>query len=349
MVHKIKLGIVGAGMVSQLAHLTPYVNLTNVEIVAIADHDYLLAKMISVKFSIKEVYASHKELLEKADVEAIVVVVNRHKAHIIVRDALMAGKHVLMEKPMALNSLLAKELCTLASDRKRILAVGFMKRHDEGVRKAKEVISSAKELGLGEMISVRCRNYCSSYIGYCEDYIKHIQKKYKNNNQASLPIWLPTCWAEQYDWFTNVASHTINLIQYFFGNNLNIHYSDFSNPSMALAIFKSEDIPILMDVGKASTGRWEEAIEFYFEFGRLEIMFSSLKQRDCSATLILDRNEDGHVRTIETPEGPWAFAMQAKNFIDTIKGGSQLLTSPLCGARGIELGEAIWKNYLKIL
>src|SRR5438270_584355 len=95
------IGIVGAGMVGQLAHIANYRQLADCRVLALADLRAELRRQVGERFGITRLYASHLELLEDPEVEAVVVVTNRPATGPVVLDALEAGKHVFSEKPMA--------------------------------------------------------------------------------------------------------------------------------------------------------------------------------------------------------------------------------------------------------
>ena len=66
--------------------------------------------------------------MENEDIDAVVVTLPRQLTYGVVRDCLLAGKHVFTEKPLALNINNAEELRDLSSKNKLLLQVGYMKR-----------------------------------------------------------------------------------------------------------------------------------------------------------------------------------------------------------------------------
>ena len=100
---KLRVGIIGAGNIAQSSHLPVYMERTDVEVVAIADLNLERAQEAAKKFNIPHAYASVEELLEKEQVDYVDICVwNRSHAPVAIAAA-RAGKHILCEKPMALN------------------------------------------------------------------------------------------------------------------------------------------------------------------------------------------------------------------------------------------------------
>lgn len=107
---QLKIGVVGAGNISRNAHLPAYKKVSNAKVVAICDINIELAKQAAKDFGIPEYYGSIEEMLEKADIDAVDICTwnNGHSTCCVA--AAKAGKHVLCEKPMAVNLDEAKKM-----------------------------------------------------------------------------------------------------------------------------------------------------------------------------------------------------------------------------------------------
>ncbi len=100
---KLKVGIVGAGNIAKSAHLPAYKLCSNAVPVAICDIDFDRAQAVAQEFGIQYVYSSVEEMLSDADIDAVDICTwnNAHKDVLIA--AANAGKHVMCEKPLAMN------------------------------------------------------------------------------------------------------------------------------------------------------------------------------------------------------------------------------------------------------
>jgi predicted dehydrogenase len=88
----------------------------------------------------------HRDLLTDPDIEAVVIATPARTHYALAREALEAGKHVLVEKPLAMGSRQAEALIALADERRRVLMVGHIFEYHPAVRKIKSLIDEG-ELG----------------------------------------------------------------------------------------------------------------------------------------------------------------------------------------------------------
>ncbi|HEX3825501.1 MAG TPA: Gfo/Idh/MocA family oxidoreductase [Mycobacteriales bacterium] len=145
---KLRLGVIGAGRITQVAHLPVLAKTRNVEFVAISDPSEALAGGVAARYGVTG-YTDTADLLAAPDVEAVLIATPDRFHYPLGKQALEAGKHVLMEKPLAQTSEQAQELAELAASNGLKLQTGAMKRHDPGVAFAKAHVAR-----LGEILSL---------------------------------------------------------------------------------------------------------------------------------------------------------------------------------------------------
>jgi predicted dehydrogenase len=145
-VDRVKIGIIGAGMIAHRSHAEAFQAVPEAEVVAIADVDEERAKTLAEKYSVPQVYTSYEELLAKSGVDAVSVAlpVFLHAPATIA--ALEAGKHVLCEKPMARTGAEAQAMVDAARSSGKKLAVYWRNRFGARAIKAKQIID-AGDLG----------------------------------------------------------------------------------------------------------------------------------------------------------------------------------------------------------
>ena len=86
------------------------------------------------------------EILADSSIDAVVLAVPTFDHHAFAKSALLSGKHVFVEKPMAIRASEAEELCVIARRKKLKLMVGHLLLYHPAILKMKEIIRS-RELG----------------------------------------------------------------------------------------------------------------------------------------------------------------------------------------------------------
>lgn len=109
------------------------------ELVACCDVDEARARRCARDFGIPEVYTDHHDLLERAEVDCVLVAMHPRLQPRLAIDCLDAGKHVFVEKPPAEDLEAAFEMKEAAEKAGRHVMVGFMKRFSEPYRRAREI------------------------------------------------------------------------------------------------------------------------------------------------------------------------------------------------------------------
>ena len=146
--NKIRIGIIGAGNIAQNSHIPAYLKQSDAEIVAVCDLKLDRAKEVAAKHNIQYAVGSIEELVAIDEVDAVSVCTwnNAHASAAIA--AANAGKHVLCEKPMAMNVEEAEAMKEAAEKNNIVFMMGFTNRFRADSQVIKEIADSGK---LGEI------------------------------------------------------------------------------------------------------------------------------------------------------------------------------------------------------
>lgn len=127
MSQKINIGIIGAGTIGSV-HADAYAKVPDAQVVALCDilPDRLCEK--ALRHKIGKTYACHQELLADASIDAVSICVPNCSHAPIAIDAFRAGKHVLLEKPMALNAGEGRAICEARDKAGKLLQMGMVRR-----------------------------------------------------------------------------------------------------------------------------------------------------------------------------------------------------------------------------
>jgi len=142
----VRIGLIGCGRIAQAAHLPAIAKTDAAELIAVCDPSEALAKGVGSRYGVPS-FLDTDELLEQP-IDAVVVAIPDRFHAPVGAAALRAGKHVLMEKPLAPSAREAEELMRLAAEHDLRLQTGSMKRHDPGIDFAHSHVSD-----LGEVVS----------------------------------------------------------------------------------------------------------------------------------------------------------------------------------------------------
>jgi predicted dehydrogenase len=128
---KIKAGIIGCGGIANGKHLPAISKLEDVEITAFCDLILTRAEEAAKKYGTNDAkcYEDYKKLLSESDVDVIYVLTpNRSHSKISVA-ALEANKHVMCEKPMAINYEEAMKMVEASQKTGKLLTIGYQNRY----------------------------------------------------------------------------------------------------------------------------------------------------------------------------------------------------------------------------
>jgi predicted dehydrogenase len=145
MTETIRLGVIGCGHWGP-NHIRNFSLLPDAQVVAVADISRERLTAIQQQYSHVTPYEDYHELLARDDIQAVVVSAPTQTHYRITKDALLAGKHVLCEKPISYRSREGDELIRLADEKRLLLMIGHVFLFNNGILKLKELLA-AREAG----------------------------------------------------------------------------------------------------------------------------------------------------------------------------------------------------------
>lgn len=135
----LRIGLLGAGRIAQTAHLPALAKAAAAQLTCVHDPSAILAAGVADRYGVRAC-TSVAQLLDRDDVDAVLICTPDRTHRELVSAALAAGKHVLVEKPLASTLSEGEALAHEVAARELVLQVGFMKRHDPGVRHAAHAV-----------------------------------------------------------------------------------------------------------------------------------------------------------------------------------------------------------------
>jgi len=148
---KIKFGIIGCGRISH-AHREACKTLREeVVIDAIADVNEEKLVNFCEQYPVRNKYKNYEGLLKKKEIDAVIICLPHYLHAQVTIDALKSGKHVLVEKPMALNYVQAQKMVEIAEKENRKLMIGQSRRFCNAIMDMKKRIDEAD---IGELFKM---------------------------------------------------------------------------------------------------------------------------------------------------------------------------------------------------
>lgn len=140
----IRVGLIGAGRMGKVFAHTLAFNVPEADLVAVADPDQSTAQEVTARYGIKDYYLDYRQLLERKDIQAVVIATPTSTHVEVVKMAAAAGKEIFCEKPLA-NTVQGCDEAIAAAQAARVrLMVGFMRRYDSAYVMAKNKIESGE-------------------------------------------------------------------------------------------------------------------------------------------------------------------------------------------------------------
>ncbi|WP_205622747.1 Gfo/Idh/MocA family protein [Paenibacillus wynnii] len=152
MKQKLRWGIMGCAQIATGSVMPAIVESESGVIQGIASRGLEKSSAVAAEFGVKNAYGSYEELLSDEEVDAVYIPLPNHLHREWVIRAAEAGKHVLCEKPIALNSSEAAEMVDACNKAGVHLAEAYMYRHHPRISEVQALIASGE---IGDLRSIR--------------------------------------------------------------------------------------------------------------------------------------------------------------------------------------------------
>jgi predicted dehydrogenase len=203
---RINAGVIGVGFIG-IAHVEALRRLNNVSVTAISD----VAAGLEVKaehLSVQNYYDDYSKLIHDPEVDCVHICTPNHLHYTMAREALMAGKHVVCEKPLTTKIDEAKDLVKLADEKGLVHAVNFNVRFYPLMHELKSVIKNGQ---MGEIFSVH-GSYLQDWLFYDTDYNWRLETALSGDSRA----------------VADIGSHWMDLVEFVTGLRINEVMADFA-------------------------------------------------------------------------------------------------------------------------
>ena len=150
----VKWGVIGVASHFLLRVAKPIVNSPLIDLIAIASRNKTKAINASKLYNIQKVYLNYQDLLNDREIEAVYIPLPNSMHLEWIKKAADAGKHILCEKPLCLNTNEVKEAINYTNEKGVLLMEAFMYKFHPQWQKAKEIVTR-NEIGKIQSIHTR--------------------------------------------------------------------------------------------------------------------------------------------------------------------------------------------------
>jgi predicted dehydrogenase len=225
---KIKVAVIGTGFMGRV-HSEAIRRLGNVEVAAIADATQDLAERFARQIGVERATGDYRTLLDNPAIEAVHVCTPNALHFPISRDFMLAGKHVLCEKPLAVSSAEARALVEIAKAQKVANCLNHNLRYYPVVQHIRRIRENGD---LGEILVVQ-GTYSQDWLLYDTDWNWRIEAK----DNGPLRV------------MGDIGSHWMDMVQHLTGlpitslcADLQIFHKTRKRPKMAVETFAGKTL-----------------------------------------------------------------------------------------------------------
>ena len=349
----LRFAYIGCGFMGQKVHIPNFRALPEVDFVALAEVRPKLAAKVATRFGIPKVYASHKEVAADPSIEAVGVSAAFTQQAEIAADLLSAGKHVFMEKPMAVSVEQAERMLEASRRGGGRLMIAYMKRHDEGNRIGRATVAQWRSSGeMGRLTYARGHGFCGDWTNNLETPMDKTDEPYPPAPRVR-PAWLPEAYADRYMGYLQQYTHNLNLLRWFLGagegpdGGVGVRAVDLDDNGMTgVAVLDIGGVRAVLESGGVQYHSWEEHTQIFFERGWVQVWSPPLMGRNVPARVQI---YDGRSRETREVAGPWtwAYKREAEEFVRRLASGEPFESSGQDTLHDVAAFEAIYKTWLK--
>ena len=206
----LRIGVLGAGPIAQAAHFEACRKARNAELYAICDVAADLLGRVAAIHQPQVTYTNYADMLADPHVEAVIIGVADQFHVVLAQQAIAAGKHVLVEKPLSVG---VDECLTLRDAVRQsglVLQVGQNKRFDPGIAFAQRFIQEQ----MGQVQALKVWYYDSVYRYTMTD---NLQPLMESSGQVRRPAGNPKADKARYFMLTH-GSHLVDLARFLGGD-----------------------------------------------------------------------------------------------------------------------------------
>jgi predicted dehydrogenase len=350
MAGRIRVGVIGCGLIAQVMHLHYLRELSDrFEIAAVCDLSEEVRSACALEYAVPQQFATWQELMARP-LDAVLVLTSGSHAPIAVAAA-KAGKHVFVEKPMCFSVAEGEAMIAATQSAGVTLMVGYNKRYDPAYARLLEETPRLRDLRLVQITTLESplqpyvQHYNLRHGGPLpEDLAESLAEDGNARIAAALPDADPLSrWAYRNVLLDSLV-HEINAMRGIMGEPERLEFADIRETGLTAIFTYGKAQCILAWVDLPGIARYSMKFAFYSPERRLTLEFPSPFLRSAPTLLVLEDGEEKSQRSSRTEEITSyreSFKEELIHFHECITSGREPVTSGRDALHDIALCEAI--------
>ncbi len=349
MTSPIRVGVVGCGLIAQVMHLHYLNELSDeFELVAVCDISEEVAVACAKRFGAATVHTRWQELLEQP-LDAVLVLTSGNHAPVATAAA-QAGKHVFVEKPMALSSEHGARVLDAAETAGVRLMVGMMKRYDPAYERLVALLPEWRsELRLVRVTTLESPlgPYVAHYpLVTASDVPAEVLDELRRSDEQAVDLAVTDAETRFcYRWILlDSLVHEFNALRGALGEPSEVVSAELSRNCVAVNLRFGETECHLSWVDLPGIARYKQEFAFYAPEQRLTLELPSPFLRNAPSRLLVEGGETGTASSWEREEVlsyDEAFKRELREFADCVRTSREPRTSGADGLADLRLCEAV--------
>jgi predicted dehydrogenase len=351
---KIRIGVIGSGRIAQIAHIPYLKELPQYELVAICDLSPKIIENVGAQYGILNRYVDYKKMLSEVEMDAVLV--SNHDHYQLVVDAANAGKHIMVEKPIAFNLEQADHMIAAAKKNNVKLMVGYMKRFDPGYQYAIDKFNSMKDLHLIRVHVMAGKFFINDEI---YDLVKNDdlpdELVYEMNQKMMAAKMIVigeenADYLDTYHMLIRICSHNSIVLHEAFGSPTEILYSKAFGEDSVVAVLKyGDNTRCMWESGMPTdTPDWGEHIAAFGTEQRVEANFPfPYLKNEATLVNINEMEGDANIQKRVLVSYDEAYKREWRHFYDCITKDIEPITSGEKGRRDLAFLIDLFKAAMK--
>jgi predicted dehydrogenase len=346
---KIRVGIVGCGEVTQIMHWPSLFQLADrFEVNALCDVSPLVLEELGRLWNINGLTTNHRELVTRQDVDAVLIA-NPNAFHAeVVLDAIAAGKHVLVEKPMCVTHREANQILAAQKNSNVVVQVGYMRRYAPAFLEACEVVRK-----MGEIKFARVRDFigfnslivnATSRVIRDEQLSESVKKEAKLREEVSLDEALggrsTPALRRAYTLMLGLSSHDLSAMRELLGMPSKVLFAAQRSAGLYLtAAFDYGAYVCQFETGIDHIARFDAHLEVYGDRQVVRVQYDTPYVRNSPIRLLMveTSGQDGVINRTSHPAWGDPFVEEWKAFYQNVTDNTVPKTNPADFAQDLEL------------